>query len=91
VRDGVVEAALDACELAEHRFAADVEPGVVDDLEPPLNPVAFLGGADDVSCGDCRSGGEERVGRLVPWPVEPVVQVPCPVGERQRLFPLAAV
>ena len=91
MRDGLVEAALDACELAEHGVAADVEPGVVDDLEPPLNLVACLRGADDVSGRDCRAGGEERVRRLVPGAVEPVVQLPRAVGERQRLFPLAAV
>ncbi len=55
------------------RVAADVEPGVVDDLEPPLNLVACLRGADEVSGGDCRAGGEERVRRLVPGTIEPVV------------------
>ena len=91
MRDGLVEAMLDACELAEHGVAADVEPGVVDDLEPQLNLVACSRGVDDISGGDCRAGGEERVRRLVPGAVEPVVQLPCAVGERQRLLPLAAV
>ena len=49
VGDGVVEAVLDAGELAEHRVAADVEPRVVDDAQPALDLVARLGGARAVA------------------------------------------
>ena len=38
VRDGIVEAALDARELAEHGVATDVEPGVVDDARAIAAP-----------------------------------------------------
>ena len=91
MRHGLVEATLDAREFAEHGVAADVEPGVVDELEPALNLVARLRGADDVSGRDRGAGGEERVRRLVPGAVELVIQLPRSVGERQRLLPLAAV
>ena len=45
VEDGVVEAVLDPGQLAEHRVAADVEPRVVDGLEPVLDLIARGGGA----------------------------------------------
>ena len=38
VADGVVEAVLEAGQLAEHRVAADVQPRVVDRREPALRP-----------------------------------------------------
>ena len=49
VVDGVVEAVLDARELAEHRVAAHVQPRVVDLLEPVLDFVARVSGALDVA------------------------------------------
>jgi hypothetical protein len=37
VGDGVVESVLDAGQLAEHRFAANVQPRVVDGSQPVLD------------------------------------------------------
>ena len=50
--DGVVEAVLDAGQLAEHGVAADAQPRVVDDLQPALDLVAGLGGARPVAGRD---------------------------------------
>ena len=69
--DGVVEAMLDAGQLAEHRVAADVEPRVVDRLQPVLDLVARRGGAHAVAGRDRGAGGEEPVRGLVPRPVQP--------------------
>ena len=91
VRDGVVEAVLDARELAEHRVAADVQPRVVDDARASARTSSRACAArDDVAGRDRGARGEERVRGLVPGAVEPVVQLPRAVGERQRLLPLAA-
>ena len=48
VTDGIVEPELDPRELAEHRVAADVQPRVVDELEPVLDliPCRVGAGAD---------------------------------------------
>ena len=39
VDDSIVEAVLDAGQFAEHRFAADVEPRVVDGSQPVLDMI----------------------------------------------------
>ena len=90
--DGVVEAVLDAGQLAEHRVAADVQPRVVDDARASAATWSRASrGARAVAGRDRGAGGEERVRGLVPRPVEPVVERAAAVGERQRLLPLAVV
>ena len=65
VRDGLVEAALESRQLAEHRLAADVQPRVLDDAQPAFDLVAGASGALDVAGRDRGARGEERVGGLV--------------------------
>ena len=91
VVDGVLEATLDARELAEHRVAPDVQPRVVDGPEPVLDLVAGVGGAIGVAGRDRCARGEERVRRLVPRPVEPVEERPGARGQLQRVLPVAVV
>ena len=91
VVDGVLEAMLDARELAEHRVAPDVQPRVVDGSEPVLDLVAGVGGAIGVAGRDRCARGEERVRRLVPRPVEPVVERTGAGGQLQRLLPVAVM
>src|SRR4051794_15217233 len=74
VKDGVVEAMLDPGQLAEHRVAADMEPRVVEFLQPALDLVASLDGARVVTGGDGGPGGEEPVRGLIPRSVEPLVE-----------------
>ena len=74
-RDGVVEAVLDAGQLAEHRVAADVQPRVVDDARASARPRRGPRAARAAVAGRDRGArGEERVRGLVPRPVEPVVE-----------------
>jgi hypothetical protein len=40
VHDGIVEPVLEAREFAEHCFVTDVEPGIVNGLEPVLDLIA---------------------------------------------------
>ena len=91
VRDGIVEAVLEARQLAEHRVAADVQPRVVDDAQPVLDLVAGVERRARVAGRDRGAGGEERVRGLVPRPVEPVVELAGAGGQLQRLLPLAVV
>ena len=91
-RDGVVEAVLDAGELAEHRVAADVQPRVVDDAPASARPRrAPRRRATRVAGRDRGAGGEQRVRGLVPRPVQPVVERAAAGGELQRVLPLAVV
>src|SRR5439155_25310741 len=73
VEDGIVEATLQTGELSQHGVTANVEPRVVDELQPVLDVVARLGRAHGVAVRDRRPGGEQRGGGLMPWPVEPLV------------------
>ena len=89
VSDGVAEAMLDAGELAEHRIAADPEPRVVDELQPALDLVARLERGAEITGRDRGSGGEQRVGGLVPWPVQVRVELLAACGQLERPAPLS--
>ncbi len=85
VDDGVVEAVLDAGQLAEHRFAANVEPRVVDGSQPVLDVIDSVDAALLVTGGDRGSGGEEPVGGLIPRPVQPLVERVAAIGQLASL------
>ena len=91
VADGVVEAVLDAGQLAADGFAADVEPRVVDVLQPAFDVIDGVDAARLVAGGDRGSGGEEPVGGLVPRPVEPVVERVAAIGQLERVAELAVM
>ena len=82
---------LDTGQLAEHRVAADVQPRVVDAVQPVLDLVTGFGGASAVAGRDRGPGGEERVGRLIPGPIEPVVELPAARRQLERVLPLAVM
>ena len=91
VMDGVVEPVLEPGQLAEHRLAADVQPGVLDLFQPALHPVGGVDGALLVTGRDRRSGGEQPVRGLVPRPVQRVVDGPAAIGELHRGAELAVM
>ena len=86
VLDGVIEAVLDAGELAAHRLVAHVQPWVVDVLQPVLDPSDGLDAARLVAGGDRRSRREEPVGGLIPPPIQPVVERVAAIGQLERLL-----
>ena len=91
VQDGVVEAVLDAGQLAPLCLEADIEPGVIDALEPVRDLVERLDAALLVAGGDGRARREDPVRGLIPRPVELPVEGVAAIGQRERLAEEAIV
>ena len=89
--DGVVEPMLQSGQLAEHGVAAHVQPRIVDVGEPVLDLLAGVDGALLVAGGDRGSGGEQRVGGLVPGRPNSLRSARAAGGELHRLLELAVV
>jgi hypothetical protein len=91
VDDGIVEPVLDTGQLAEDRFAADVQPRILHRSQPVLHVMESCNAALLVAGRDRSSRREERVGCLIPGPVEPVVEGTAAIGELHRAMELAVM
>ena len=91
VHHGIVEAALEPGQFAEHRLASNVQPRVVDRSEPALDLLARLDAARSVTRRDRRPGREQPARRLIPRPVQPAVERVAPIGQLQRPMEVAVM
>ncbi len=85
----VVRPMLEPGEVSQHGVATYVQPRVIDQSQPVLNLFCALHASLHVACGDRRPPREEPGRRLVPRPVQPVVQGAAACGELHRSSELA--